>query len=116
MALRMKVSDTVITIDENEELSAGSSVKTTGEILEWIRRRLDGQLVAIGSGLWDYGDYWLRKFVPVVLYCETVSAKSSIICLSKSPNKHNRLLIKYCPFPNKLAEVIIRVMLIIKRS
>ena len=52
----IKESDTVITVDENEVLSPGTSVKTTGEILEWIRCRLEGQLVATGRGTVTLGD------------------------------------------------------------
>merc|ERR550532_2339611 len=31
---------------------------------------------------------------PSVAYCETATAESSQVCLSKSPNKHNRLYVK----------------------
>merc|ERR1719319_1518063 len=37
---------------------------------------------------------------------ETVSEESSIMCLSKSPNKHNRLFMRACPMPDGLAEDI----------
>jgi len=43
---------------------------------------------------------------PVVSYRETVSAESSQTCLSKSPNKHNRLYMKARPLPDGLAEAI----------
>ncbi|SJK86681.1 elongation factor EF-2 [Babesia microti strain RI] len=43
---------------------------------------------------------------PVVSYRETVSAPSSITCLSKSPNKHNRLYMTAEPFADGLAEEI----------
>merc|ERR1712003_476289 len=39
-------------------------------------------------------------------YRETVSEESSIMCLSKSPNKHNRLFMKAVPMPDGLAEDI----------
>jgi elongation factor 2 len=45
----------------------------------------------------------LRKTDPVVSYRETVSAESSITCLSKSPNKHNRLFLKCEPMPEELS-------------
>jgi elongation factor 2 len=48
----------------------------------------------------------LQKSDPVVSYRETVSEESSIMCLSKSPNKHNRLFMKARPFPDGLAEDI----------
>ncbi len=34
---------------------------------------------------------------PVVTYKETVTAESNQMCLSKSPNKHNRLFLKANP-------------------
>uniref|UniRef100_A0A667YLQ9 Elongation factor 2 n=1 Tax=Myripristis murdjan TaxID=586833 RepID=A0A667YLQ9_9TELE len=45
-----------------------------------------------------------QKSDPVVSYRETVSDESNQICLSKSPNKHNRLFMKARPFPDGLAE------------
>ena len=39
-------------------------------------------------------------------YRETVSEESDRTCLSKSPNKHNRLFMKAAPFPEGLAEDI----------
>jgi elongation factor 2 len=43
---------------------------------------------------------------PVVSFRETVIAESNQICLSKSPNKHNRLYVTAVPFPDGLAEAI----------
>jgi elongation factor 2 len=43
---------------------------------------------------------------PVVTYRESVSEKSSIVCLSKSPNKHNRLYMTAQPMPEGLSEAI----------
>uniref|UniRef100_A0A8C9YRY6 Eukaryotic translation elongation factor 2 n=1 Tax=Sander lucioperca TaxID=283035 RepID=A0A8C9YRY6_SANLU len=54
----------------------------------------------------DHACVPLKKSDPVVSYRETVSAESSVMCLSKSPNKHNRLFMKACPFPDGLAEDI----------
>jgi elongation factor 2 len=48
----------------------------------------------------------LRTSDPVVSYRETVTAESSITCLSKSPNKHNRLYLKAEPLEDGLAEDI----------
>merc|ERR1712013_753913 len=48
----------------------------------------------------------LAKSDPVVSYSETVSEESSIMCLSKSPNKHNRLFMKAVPMPDGLSEDI----------
>ena len=42
----------------------------------------------------------------MVSYRETVSEESSVMCLSKSPNKHNRLFMKARPFEDGLAEDI----------
>lgn len=39
-------------------------------------------------------------------YRETVTEESDQMCLSKSPNKHNRLFMKSRPFPDGLAEDI----------
>uniref|UniRef100_A0A671MP24 Elongation factor 2 n=1 Tax=Sinocyclocheilus anshuiensis TaxID=1608454 RepID=A0A671MP24_9TELE len=46
------------------------------------------------------------KSDPVVSYRETVSEESDQVCLSKSPNKHNRLYMKARPLPDGLAEDI----------
>lgn len=48
----------------------------------------------------------LQKSDPVVSYRETVTEESDQMCLSKSPNKHNRLFMKSRPFPDGLAEDI----------
>ncbi|CAJ1060291.1 elongation factor 2-like [Xyrichtys novacula] len=54
----------------------------------------------------DHACIPLKKSDPVVSYRETVSAESSVTCLSKSPNKHNRLFMKARPFEDGLAEDI----------
>jgi len=43
---------------------------------------------------------------PVVSYRESVSEKSSQICLSKSPNKHNRLFLEAQPLEDGLPDAI----------
>jgi elongation factor 2 len=43
---------------------------------------------------------------PVVSFRETVTAESNQVCLSKSPNKHNRLYVVAKPFEEGLAEKI----------
>merc|ERR1712126_595817 len=48
----------------------------------------------------------LKKSDPVVSYRETVSEESNQMCLSKSPNKHNRLFMRAAPLPDGLAEDI----------
>lgn len=54
----------------------------------------------------DHACIPLKKSDPVVSYRETVQAESSIMCLSKSPNKHNRIFMKAVPMPDGLAEDI----------
>merc|ERR1712153_75660 len=43
---------------------------------------------------------------PVVTYKETVNAESTQMCLSKSPNKHNRLFCKGSPLGDELSDLI----------
>eukprot|EP01114_Cavostelium_apophysatum_P003424 TRINITY_DN132_c0_g1_i1.p1 TRINITY_DN132_c0_g1~~TRINITY_DN132_c0_g1_i1.p1 ORF type:complete len:845 (+),score=289.09 TRINITY_DN132_c0_g1_i1:172-2706(+) len=43
---------------------------------------------------------------PVVSFRETVNTTSSEVCLSKSPNKHNRLYVVAAPLEEKLPEAI----------
>lgn len=54
----------------------------------------------------DHACVPLKKSDPVVSYRETVTETSSQVCLSKSPNKHNRLFMTATPFPDGLAEDI----------
>ncbi|KAM7410170.1 hypothetical protein PAMA_001560 [Pampus argenteus] len=54
----------------------------------------------------DHACIPLKKSEPVVSYRETVSVESTVMCLSKSPNKHNRLFMKARPFEDGLAEDI----------
>merc|ERR1712186_44588 len=54
----------------------------------------------------DHAQIPLKKSDPVVSYRETVNEESAIMCLSKSPNKHNRLFMKAVPMPDGLAEDI----------
>ncbi|KAL4227326.1 Elongation factor 2 [Mactra antiquata] len=50
----------------------------------------------------DHAGIPLKKSDPVVSYRETVTSESAIMCLSKSPNKHNRLFMKAKPLDEKL--------------
>jgi len=50
----------------------------------------------------DHAGIELKTSDPVVSFRETVSAESSIVCLSKSPNKHNRLYVKAEPMADQL--------------
>jgi elongation factor 2 len=54
----------------------------------------------------DHACIPLKKSDPVVSYRETVQAESSIMCLSKSPNKHNRIFMRCLPMPDGLADDI----------
>jgi len=54
----------------------------------------------------DHACIPIKKSDPVVSYRETVQEESSEVCLSKSPNKHNRLFMKARPMPDGLAEDI----------
>lgn len=54
----------------------------------------------------DHACIPLKKSDPVVSYRETVSDESDQMCLSKSPNKHNRLFMKAVPMPDGLPDDI----------
>lgn len=54
----------------------------------------------------DHACIPIKKSDPVVSYRETVSEDSDRMCLSKSPNKHNRLFLKAAPIPDGLADDI----------
>jgi len=54
----------------------------------------------------DHAGIPLKKSDPVVSYRETVQAASSQTCLSKSPNKHNRLFMTAVNMPDGLPEDI----------
>lgn len=54
----------------------------------------------------DHACIPLKKSDPVVSYRETVSEESNQVCLSKSPNKHNRLHATAKPMPDGLADDI----------
>jgi elongation factor 2 len=54
----------------------------------------------------DHAGIPLKKSDPVVSYRESVLETSSMTCLSKSPNKHNRLFMTATNMPDGLAEDI----------
>ncbi|CAF4828542.1 unnamed protein product [Rotaria sp. Silwood1] len=54
----------------------------------------------------DYACIPIKVSDPVVSYRETVSEISDRMCLSKSPNKHNRIFLKAQPMPDGLPEDI----------
>ena len=57
----------------------------------------------------DHDQIPLKKFDPIVSSREIVTEESSQMCLSKSPNKHNRLFMKAVPMPDGLPEDIDKV-------
>merc|ERR1712180_412768 len=54
----------------------------------------------------DHAGIPIKTGDPVVSYRETVTELSDIMCLSKSPNKHNRIFMKAAPLPEGVAEAI----------
>ncbi|KIK60884.1 hypothetical protein GYMLUDRAFT_43465 [Collybiopsis luxurians FD-317 M1] len=54
----------------------------------------------------DHAGVPLKISDPVVPYRETVKAESSIVALSKSQNKHNRLYVKAMPIDEELSKAI----------
>jgi len=54
----------------------------------------------------EYAQIPLKVSEPVVAYRETVTTESSLLCLSKSPNKHNRMFMKAVPLEEGFAESI----------
>ncbi|KAF2068666.1 hypothetical protein CYY_010011 [Polysphondylium violaceum] len=54
----------------------------------------------------DLAGVELKTSDPVVSFRESVSAESSIVCLSKSPNRHNRIFLKAQPMAMELQNEI----------
>jgi elongation factor 2 len=54
----------------------------------------------------DFAGIELKIMDPVVSYRETVQEESSKLCLSKSPNKHNRLFVKCEPMSEDLSKEV----------
>jgi len=54
----------------------------------------------------EYAKCPIKKGEPVVSYKETVSDESSQQCLSKSPNKHNRIFCMAAPLGDELSQAI----------
>ena len=54
----------------------------------------------------EYAKCEIIKGDPVVTYKETITEESSQMCLSKSPNKHNRLFLKGGPLSDELSDDI----------
>lgn len=54
----------------------------------------------------DHACIPLKKADPVVSYRESVEGESSVMCLSKSPNKHNRLFMRAVPLGDDACNLI----------
>jgi len=54
----------------------------------------------------EYCNCEIVETEPIVTYKETVTATSSDICMSKSPNKHNRLYVTASPLAMELQDKI----------
>ena len=54
----------------------------------------------------DHAGVPLKFSAPIVPYRETVLAESTIVALSKSPNKHNRIYVKAAPLDEELSKAI----------
>jgi len=54
----------------------------------------------------DHAGIEIKTSEPVVSFRETVTEESNVTCLSKSPNKHNRLYVKASPLPLELQDQI----------
>jgi elongation factor 2 len=62
--------------------------------------------VCIKDLIEEYAKIDIIKSDPVVSYKETVTEKSSMVCLSKSANKHNRLYVTAEPLPDEMIKDI----------
>lgn len=54
----------------------------------------------------EYAKCPIKKGDPVVSYKETVTEESSQVCLSKSPNKHNRIFCIAAPLGDELSDAV----------
>ena len=54
----------------------------------------------------DHAQVPIKVSPPVVSYRETVQAESDMVCLSKSPNKHNRIYMKAQPLTEEVSQDI----------
>jgi len=92
---RLSKSDPMVQIQSDE--SGGHIIAGAGELhLEICLKDLEE----------DHACVPIIKSDPVVSYRETIIAESDRMCLSKSPNKHNRLFMKARPMPEGLADDI----------
>jgi len=54
----------------------------------------------------EYAKCEIKQGDPVVTYKETITEDSSVMCLSKSPNKHNRIFLKASPLGDDLSAMM----------
>jgi elongation factor 2 len=54
----------------------------------------------------DFANCPIKKSEPIVTYKETVTEESNTMCMSKSPNKHNRIYAKADPLEEGLPDAI----------
>jgi elongation factor 2 len=54
----------------------------------------------------EHCGFELKTSKPIVSLRETIKTESKFVCMSKSPNKHNRIFCKAEPFPDGLANAI----------
>ncbi|KAJ2550936.1 translation elongation factor 2 [Coemansia sp. RSA 1933] len=54
----------------------------------------------------DHAQVPIKKGEPIVPYCETIQAESSLTCLAKSPNKHNRIFMRAAPIGDELTKAV----------
>ena len=60
----------------------------------------------------DHAGIPIKKSEPLVSYRETVSDSSSVVCLAKSPNLHNRLFMTAAPLPDDFPAAVEDVRLL----
>lgn len=93
--LRLSKSDPMVVIETHE--SGEQVIAGAGELhLEICLKDLEE----------DHACIPIKKSDPVVSYRETITQDSSRMCLSKSPNKHNRLFMKGRALPDGVADEI----------
>lgn len=63
-------------------------------------------LINSSPGVFNYAGVPLRFSDPVIPYCETVQAETSIVALLKSQNKHNPLYVKAMPLDEEFSAAV----------
>jgi len=120
------------TLEQSPVIRVSLGPKNAAELPKMVEalRRLTKSCPVVETGMEDTGKHTLaacgeehmrvlksdleKEYCPVevkweapsITYRETVTMESSMMCLSKSPNKHNRLFIKAEPLPEELNRAI----------